>query len=118
MAPMTPISKSGRAKQLGVNADQRQDMFQVQHSSQQMLLLRQGVRLTFCWYFGSQPMFPHYVRVCTCTQVMRRAHTRKPRVHVNVSSKTFFAHISYTSFHLQINSGKMLRKDILCTQTL
>jgi len=49
---------------------------------------------------------------CACTQVMRRAHT-------NFSSKDAFAHIYFTSFHIQMNSGQMLHKrNFMCTQTL
>jgi len=44
-------------------------------------------------------------KLCVRTQVMRRVHTRKLGAHVRVSSKNMFAHISYTSFCILINSG-------------
>ena len=59
------------------------------------------------------------MRAHTHTQVMGRAHTRKLGAHINVSSTDVFAHISVTSFHMQINSGKMLRKrNFMRTETI
>src|SRR6218665_1960014 len=73
-------------------------------------ILQVGVKLT------NALMFP--LR-CACAQVMRREHTRKLGAHINASSKNVFAHISYTSFYVQIYSGIMLHKrDFMRTQTL
>jgi len=57
-------------------------------------------------------------KLCACTQVMIRAHTRKLGTHRNVPSKNVFAHISYTPLQIQMNSGKMLHKRNLCTHRL
>src|SRR6218665_2305731 len=47
--------------------------------------------------------------MCVCTLVMRRAHTRKLGVHINVSSKNVFAQISsYFSLscaHVHVHTG-------------
>ena len=56
---------------------------------------------------------------CARAQVTKRAHTRKLGAHINVSSKICFAYISYTSFHIQINSDEMWHKrNLMRTQTL
>jgi len=60
-----------------------------------------------------------WIPVCTCTQVIRLAHTRKLGALINVSSKNDLAYISYTSFHIPVNSGKMLHKrNFMHTETL
>src|SRR6218665_1025861 len=52
-------------------------------------------------------------------RVVRRAHTRKLGAHINVPTKNVFANISYTSFQVQMSSGKMLHKiNFMCTQIL
>jgi len=52
-------------------------------------------------------------------QVVRLAHTRKPRTHIMFLPKMYFAHISYMSFQIQMSSGKMLHnRNFMCTQTL
>ena|SRR6218665_345880 len=62
--------------------------------------------------------------LCSCArslQVERRAQTRKLGAHINVrnvTSKNVFAHISYTSFEIQMSSSKMLHKtNFVLTQT-
>ena len=61
-------------------------------------------------------MFP----VSAHKQVVRRAHTRKPGAHINVPSKSVFAHIiSCTTLQIQMSSCKMLHKrNFIRTQTL
>ena len=50
---------------------------------------------------------------------MRQVHTREPEEHENVSLKNVFAQFSYTTFHMQVNSGKIRdKKIVVCTQTL
>ena len=61
------------------------------------------------------------VRVCVCvrTHVVRQVHTIEHEAHINVPSKNVFAHISYTSFQIQMSSGKMLHKrNFMHIQTL
>ena len=61
------------------------------------------------------------VCVCVCAhkQAMRRSHTRKLGVHINVPSEDAFAHISYKSFQIQLSPGKMLlKRNFMCTQNL
>ena len=50
------------------------------------------------------------MRVCARIQAVRRVHTRKLGVHINVPTKNAFAHILYTSFQIQASPGKMLQK--------
>src|SRR6218665_2916207 len=64
-----------------------------------------------------QAMFPLSnvpSKLCACARAhkscMRRAHIRKLGAHINVPSKNAFAHVSYTSFKIQMSSGKMLHK--------
>jgi len=50
---------------------------------------------------------------------MRRERTRKLGAHINISFKSGIAHISYTSFHVQINSGKIMHKrNVMHTEIL
>jgi len=60
-------------------------------------------------------MFPLSCAVCTRTQDLRREHTRKLEAHISVPSKNVFAHISYTSFQIQMSPG---RAEILCAHKL
>src|SRR6218665_413858 len=46
-------------------------------------------------------------KLCTRTQVVK---TQENGVHITVPSKNGFVHISYTSFQIQMSSGKMLHK--------
>jgi|SRR6218665_75875 len=62
---------------------------------------------------------PSELWACARTRVMRRAHTRKLGAHLNVSSKILFARFSYSSFQIQMSSGKMLhQRNIMRTQPL
>src|SRR6218665_1291611 len=47
-------------------------------------------------------------KLCARTQVKRRAHARKFGAHIKFPPKNVLAHSSYTSFKIQISSGKML----------
>ena len=55
-------------------------------------------------------------KLCTCA----RTHTgQKMGAHKKTLPKMFLHIISYTSFHIQIKSGKMLHtRNCMCTQTL
>src|SRR6218665_268441 len=66
-------------------------------------------------------MFNVPSKLCACTQIMRRAHTRKLGEHTMLPPKMCFAHTSkaYTSFQIQMSSCKMLHKrNYMRTQTL
>src|SRR6218665_2474462 len=50
---------------------------------------------------------------------LRRAHTRKRGLQINVPSRNAFAHISYTSLQMQMSLDKMLHtRNFMRTQTL
>src|SRR6218665_2977637 len=55
-----------------------------------------------CW--GSRPMFPISC-ACACTSHETRSHKKTYSAH-NVPSKNVFAHISRTSFQIQMSPGK------------
>jgi len=66
-------------------------------------------------------MFPLSCTRVARTQVMRRAHARKLGAHRNgyYFLKYVFAHSFYISFHIQINSGKILHsRNFMRTQIL
>src|SRR6218665_877494 len=56
----------------------------------------------------SYPIVPS--KLCAYTHAVRQAHTRRLEAHINVPSENVFAHISYTSFQIQMSPGKMLHK--------
>src|SRR6218665_521555 len=84
-----------------------------------------GTGLAYHLHIGKQKLLAHgqcyltVVRVCAYTQVVRRAHTGKLSAHINISFRTVFAPMSYTSLQIQLSSGKIVHKRyFMPTQTL